>query len=96
MVDEICDANIKIDLIELDGKLQRMMDGIEALKERQENMADDIIKIKEAVYNPDQGIYARLREIESWKKTHSRLMWMIIASGIGITTAFVFNSLVFA
>ena len=24
-------------------------------------MADDISKIKEAVYDPDQGIYARLR-----------------------------------
>jgi hypothetical protein len=96
MSEEICDTNIKIDLIELDGKLQRMMDGIDTVKDRQENMADDIIKIKEAVYNPDEGIYARLREVEGWKKTHSRLMWMIITSGVGITTAFIFNNLAFS
>ena len=57
MVDETCETNIKVDLVELDGKLQRMMDGIDTVKERQGIMADDISKIKEAVYNPDEGIY---------------------------------------
>ena len=41
------------------------MDGIDNIKDRQEEMADDSGKIKEAVYNPDEGIYARLRELES-------------------------------
>ena len=36
-------------LIELNGKLERMMDGIEIVKERQVEMADDVAKIKEAV-----------------------------------------------
>jgi hypothetical protein len=94
MIEEKCETNIKIDLVELDGKLQRMMDGIETVKERQENMAFDIIKIKEAVYNPDEGIYARLRELESWKKIQSRLMWMVVTSGAGILTAIIFNSAV--
>ena len=54
------DANVQVDLIQLDGKLERMM-------QLQTCMADDISKIKEAVYNPDEGLYARLRELESWK-----------------------------
>jgi archaellum component FlaC len=94
MVDESCETNIKVDLIELDGKLQRMMDGIDTVKERQGIMADDISKIKEAVYNPDEGIYTRLRELESWKKTQSKLMWIVVTSAVGIFTALIFNNIV--
>jgi archaellum component FlaC len=94
MVEESCETNIKVDLIELDGKLQRMMDGIDTVKERQGIMADDISKIKEAVYNPDEGIYTRLRELESWKKTQSKLMWIVVTSAVGIFTALVFNNIV--
>ena len=60
---------------ELNGKLQRMVDGIEVVKERQEMMAGDISKIKEIVYNPDEGIYARLKELENWKKTQTKVTW---------------------
>jgi hypothetical protein len=81
------DEDIKINIVELNGKLTRMMDGIDTVKEKQELMADDISKIKEAVYDPDQGIYARLRELESWKTSQSRLMWVILTSVVGIATA---------
>ena len=50
------------DLVDLNGKIQRMVDVIEMVKDRQEDMATDITQIKEAVYHPDEGIYARLRE----------------------------------
>ena len=84
-------TNIQVDLVELNGKLQRMMDGIDIVKERQENMADDIAKIKEAVYNPDEGIYARLRELENWKKTSTRLLWLLVTTSVGVLTAGVIN-----
>lgn len=93
MSDKDCDTNMKIDLIELDGKLQRMMDGIDTVKDRQGIMADDISKIKEAVYNPDEGIYTRLRELENWKKTQSKLMWILVTSAMGIFTAIMFNNI---
>ena len=94
MVDESCETNIKVDLIELDGKLQRMMDGIDTVKERQGIMADDISKIIEAVYNPYEVIYTRLRELESWKKTQSKFMRIVVTSAVGIFTALVFNNIV--
>ena len=47
-------------LIELNGKLERMMDSLDAMKEKQEEMATGISRIKEAVYNPDEGVYARI------------------------------------
>tara|TARA_Y100000310_G_C20346874_1_gene652413 strand:+ start:159 stop:437 length:279 start_codon:yes stop_codon:yes gene_type:complete len=65
--------------LEMNGKLQRMMDGIDSLKEKQEEMAEDVSKIKEAVYHPDEGLYARLRELEQWKKSSSKVIWMLTA-----------------
>ena len=71
-------------LIELNAKLERLLSGIDSLGANQERMCEDISKIKEAVYNPDSGLYARLRELEGWKKTSSKVMWMLISSMIGV------------
>ena len=72
------------EIVELNGKLERMMDGIEIVKERQMEMADDVAKIKEAVYNPDEGIYARIRELETFKAQSSKLIWLIVTTLIGL------------
>jgi predicted nucleic acid-binding Zn-ribbon protein len=86
--------SLQIEVLDLENKLDRVADGIEHLKDRQEEMMSHISKIKEAVYNPEQGIYARLRELESWKKAHSKLMWMAISSIVGIVTATVLSNIV--
>ena len=57
-------------------------------------MAVDIGKIKEAVYNPDQGLYARLKELESWKETSTRLTWIIVTALAGLGTATLWNLLI--
>ena len=44
-------------------------------------MCDDISKIKEAVYNPDSGLYARLRSLEEWKESQSKIQW-VVTSGV--------------
>ena len=80
------------DLIDLNSKIQRMVDVIEVVKDKQEEMADDISKIRDAVYNPDEGIYARLRDLESWKKTTSKVVWMLITSMVGLATAAAFSN----
>jgi len=85
---------IEIDIVTLNGNLQRLVDAIDVIKERQEQMALDIGKIKEAVYNPDQGLYARIRALESWKDTSTRLTWIIITSVAGLSTATIWNMLV--
>ena len=66
--------------VEINGKLERMMDGIDSIKVAQDKMADDITNIKQAVYGPDDGLYARLRELEQWKKTSSKIIWMLVAA----------------
>jgi len=78
---------------EMNGKFDQIMQKIDTVKDKQEEMAEDIGKIKEAVYNPDSGLYARLRELESWKDTSSRLIWIIITSVAGLTVATLYKIL---
>ena len=81
-------------LIQLNGKIETMMHGINSVKDKQDEMADDIVKIKEAVYNPDEGLYARLREFEAWKKSSAKLIWIIITALVGLSTASLWSILI--
>lgn len=78
---------------EMNGKFDIMIQSIDTVKERQEEIAEDVAKIKQAVYHPDSGLYARLRELENWKETSSRLLWMIITSVVTLTIATIYKSL---
>tara|TARA_R110000824_G_scaffold271226_1_gene459733 strand:+ start:2595 stop:2876 length:282 start_codon:yes stop_codon:yes gene_type:complete len=71
-------------LIELNSKLDMLEMKIDEVKERQEDMAEDMAKVRESVYHPDQGLYARLRELEAWQKTSSKIIWMVVSTMIGI------------
>ena len=62
---------------------------IETLIDKQEELAINIGKIKEAVYNPDEGLYARLNKLdirllalESWKANNTKIMWIVITAAI--------------
>jgi hypothetical protein len=64
---------------------------VQMLLDKQDELADNISKIKEAVYNPDRGLYARLTKLdarlealEAWKNTNSKAMWLIVSIGIGL------------
>jgi len=71
-------------LSQIDGKMDVLAMKIDELKDRQEEMAEDIAKVKDAVYHPDEGLYARLRELENWQKTSGRFIWMLVSSTLGI------------
>jgi UDP-N-acetylmuramyl tripeptide synthase len=71
-------------IMELKGQIERMA-------ERQEEMGEDVKKIKEAVYNPDSGLYARLRELEQWKEGQAKLQWAITTTVIGLVVATVYR-----
>ena len=67
---------------------------IEKMSERQEQMVDDVKKIKEAVYNPDSGLYARLRDLEQWKETYSKVTWGVLTTVIGLVTATIYKMII--
>jgi peptidoglycan hydrolase CwlO-like protein len=68
----------------LDKKVDRMLSSIDNLKEKQDDVAKDITKIKEAVYHPDDGIYARLKVIETWKENQTKATWIAITAIMGL------------
>ena len=80
-------------ILEMQSKLDKGCNGIEVMNNKQEQMSDDIGKIKEAVYNPDQGLYARIRELETWKRTSSRMIWTLFTTMIGLIGAFILKNL---
>ena len=49
---------------ELKDAIVRLTMTIERMADKQDEMLDDVKKIKEAIYNPDQGLYARVRDLE--------------------------------
>jgi len=59
---------------------------LERVKEDIDAIRDDISKIKDAVYDPDEGIYARLRSLETWKNTSTKILWIMFTSIVGLTT----------
>ncbi len=65
----------------------KIMDSLEVVKENQEKMGDDISKIKEAMYNPDAGLYARLKIVEEQRKNAGRLTWLIFTVLVGSLAA---------
>lgn len=91
---EVAEAKGAVALAEINGKFDQMLQSIDTVKEKQDEMADDISKIKEAVYNPDSGLYARLRELENWKQTSSRIIWMVVTAVISLAVATVYKSII--
>lgn len=81
------------DILDLTGKLDKVCNGIDVMQMKQEEMSEDVTKIKEAVYNPDNGLYARLRELESWKSTSSKMIWTLFTSVVGLIGAFILKSI---
>ena len=71
-------------ILELKNEIIRMA-------EKQEEMVEDVKKIKEAVYNPDSGIYARLRALERWKETQAKIQWAVIMAIVTLGTASIYK-----
>ena len=80
-------------IVELTRKMDKLCLTIEQVKERQDEMLDNVAKIKEAVYNPDSGIYARLRELEQWKAQQQKKEWAVMVTLIGLVTATVYKTI---
>tara|TARA_B100000989_G_C19402666_1_gene410664 strand:- start:263 stop:526 length:264 start_codon:yes stop_codon:yes gene_type:complete len=67
---------------------------IERMAERQTEMNENLKKIKEAVYNPDEGLYARIKALESWKESSQRITWVIMTTVIGLATTTIYKFIV--
>tara|TARA_A100001515_G_scaffold145043_1_gene151518 strand:+ start:3065 stop:3328 length:264 start_codon:yes stop_codon:yes gene_type:complete len=73
-------------LQQLTTAILEMKMNLERMAEKQEEMVDDVKQIKQAVYDPEQGLYARIKALEQWKETTSKLMWIVITTVVGLVT----------
>ncbi len=82
MLDE--EGKLALMMAELSAKMQMILD-------KQEELAENVSKIKEAVYNPDNGLYARLTKLDArldslevWKNNNSKILWIVVTVGVGL------------
>ena len=80
-------------LQQLTTAILEMKMNLERMAEKQEEMVDDVKHIKQAVYDPEQGLYARLKALEQWKDTTSKLMWIIITTVVGLLTTTIYGGI---
>jgi len=108
---------IKGSIADVDKKIDRMMNMINNLKEKNDDIGKDISRMKDSLYDPndglfikvrdldsqkyiitginsdiiqlkdpEKGLYARVKEIEYWKESYSKVIW-IFASTIILIVA---------
>jgi hypothetical protein len=87
MGDEQREQHLALMMTEMVTKMQVLLD-------KQDELGENISKIKEAVYHPDQGLYARLSRLdarldslESWKNNNAKILWIIITVGTGLVVS---------
>ncbi len=80
-------------LNDLQKKIDKLCTSTEIIKDNQTQMVEDIAKIKEAVYNPEQGLYARLRTLENWKAQSSKMIWTLFTAVVGLVSAFLVKTI---
>jgi hypothetical protein len=72
---------------EMDEIKQALMEltvNIKHMDTKQDQMIDDLKSIKEAIYNPETGLYARVRDLEQWQAGMSRVIWTVGLGFIGL------------
>jgi hypothetical protein len=90
--DEQYSQQLTVMMTEIATKMQVLLD-------KQDELAENINKIKEAVYNPDKGLYARLNKLdarldalESWKNNNSKILWIIVTVGVGLVLSTIWQT----
>ncbi len=67
---------------------------IERIAEKQDEMVRDMRDVKTAIYNPDSGLYARLRALEQWKQSQSKIQWGVIMAVVGLVTTTIYKMII--
>jgi len=78
--------DLKESIVNLTIQIQRMAD-------KQDEMIEDVKKIKEAIYNPEQGLYARVRDLEQWQQGASKFIWTVGLAVTGLVIQAVYSNM---
>ena len=59
------------------------------IKEKQEEVAAVVNRVEKSLYEPDEGLYARVRDLEQWKKSQSKMMMMVGTATLSMVVYFI-------
>ena len=66
---------------------------VQRIADKQDEMLVDVRQIKEAVYNPESGLYARVRDLEQWQQGASKFIWTVGLAVTGLIIQAVYSNL---
>tara|TARA_Y100000114_G_C11738276_1_gene317495 strand:+ start:442 stop:726 length:285 start_codon:yes stop_codon:yes gene_type:complete len=85
--------SLKITLVDINNEIKNML-------QKQEDLHSDIKDVKSAIYNPDSGLYARIRDLderikdlESWQSNVTKIIWTIATTVTGLLVATIYKLL---
>jgi len=83
--------SLRITLVEINNDLKGMV-------QKQEELHNDIRDVKSAIYNPDSGLYTRIRDLderikdlESWQGNVTKILWTIATTVTGLVAATIYK-----
>jgi hypothetical protein len=71
------DNQFKVLATEVKAGLELLSVKMDDIKEKQEEVASIVNRVEKSLYEPDAGLYARVRDLEQWKKNQSKQMAMV-------------------
>lgn len=63
------------EILDLKAAIMELTVNIRHMDSKQDEMIGDVKSIKEAIYNPETGLYARVRTLEQWQQNMSKVIW---------------------
>jgi len=71
---------------------------LKTMVSKQEELHSDIRDVKSAIYNPDSGLYTRIRDVderikdlESWQGNVTKILWTIATTVTGLVAATIYK-----
>jgi len=71
---------------EIQKALMELTVNIKHMDNKQDQMINDLKSIKEAIYNPETGLYARVRDLEQWQQGMAKVIWTVGLGFIGLVS----------
>lgn len=87
----ICDdASVQKEFSQLEIKIDRLSQSVEIIHGENKKILKKLDEMFNAMYNPDEGLYARIKEqegrisvLESFKGSTNKALWLISSTLIG-------------
>ena len=83
------DNQIQILVTEVKASFDVLSIKMDDIKEKQEEMTSIINRVEKSLYEPDAGLYARVRDLEQWKKSQSKMMAMVGTATLSMVIYFI-------